>query len=122
MLGIGLTYVLGCLWYFVVFSTYDQGEISFYNDINKPEYSKFERLIICCYFILTTLSTVGYGDFTPKSNIEKIIAIFLMILGIAFFSYIMGNFTDIITTYNQKMGIVDRATDLQVWLATLSNI
>ncbi len=68
--------------------------------MNKPEYTSFERLIISCYFILTTLSTVGYGDFSPKSNIEKVIAIFLMIMGIAFFSYIMGNFTDIITTYN----------------------
>ncbi len=30
LLGVGLTYILGCLWYFVVSVTYDEGEISFY--------------------------------------------------------------------------------------------
>lgn len=27
----------------------------------------WEKLIICCYFSLTMLSTVGYGDFYPVS-------------------------------------------------------
>jgi len=53
------------------------------------------RLIICCYFALTTLATVGYGDFTPQSNIERILGILIMILGIALFSYIMGRFLNI---------------------------
>jgi len=39
---------------------------------------------------MTTLATVGYGDFSPQTNYEKIIGIIIMILGIAFFSYIMG--------------------------------
>jgi hypothetical protein len=30
------------------------------------------KLIICFYYILTTLLTVGYGDLCPKSDIEKI--------------------------------------------------
>ena len=45
---------------------------------------------MCCYFALTTLSTVGYGDLAPQSNVEKIFGIIIMILGIALFSYIMG--------------------------------
>ena len=66
--------------------------------------------MLCCYFILTTLglkyinkiclATVGYGDYSPKSDLEKIIGIFIMIMGIAFFSYIMSNFTDILVTYD----------------------
>lgn len=31
----------------------------------------------------------------------------IMLLGVAFFSYIMGNFIEIITNYNEKMGIID---------------
>lgn len=52
-------------------------------------------------------ATVGYGDFSPKSDIEKIVGIFIMIGGIAFFSYIMSNFTDVLVNYDKKMGIVD---------------
>ena len=57
-----------------------------------------EKLVISCYFALTTLSTVGYGDYHPVSNVERILAVLIMLGGVAFFSYIMGNFIEIVTT------------------------
>ena len=59
---------------------------------------------MCCYVALTTLSTVGYGDLTPQTNFEKIVGMFIMILGVAFFSYIMGNFNDVLINYDKEMG------------------
>jgi hypothetical protein len=44
------------------------------------------------YFTFTTLSTVGFGDFNPKSNIERLFFAFGMLFGVAIFSIIMGNF------------------------------
>lgn len=64
------------------------------NGIDKD--SNLRQIIIACYFSLTTLSTVGYGDFYPMSNIERICAVLVMLCGVAFFSYIMGLFIDII--------------------------
>jgi len=66
------------------------------------------------------LATVGYGDLTPQTNIEKVVGILIMILGIALFSYIMGNFNDVLTNYDKRMGIVDKGADLQVWMTSLS--
>jgi hypothetical protein len=44
------------------------------NEENEGTYvSTFDRIIITCYFTLTTLSTVGYGDFYPVSIGEKIV-------------------------------------------------
>jgi hypothetical protein len=41
---------------------------------DKPRYSDIHnRLITCMYYALTTLSTVGYGDFYPCSISEKIV-------------------------------------------------
>lgn len=45
---------------------------------------------------MTTLSTVGFGDITAKSNIEKVVSVVTMFCGVGFFSYIMGNFISII--------------------------
>lgn len=45
-----------------------------------------------CYFALTTLSTVGYGDYVPISSLEMISTVIVMLGGVAFFSYIMNNF------------------------------
>jgi hypothetical protein len=78
------------------------------------------KLIVACYFALTTLSTVGYGDYFPVSNIERIVAVLIMLGGVAFFSYIMGNFIEIISNYEKKMGVVDKSGDLHNWLALLT--
>jgi hypothetical protein len=43
------------------------------------------------YFSITTLSTVGFGDFDPKSSIERLYMAFGMLLGVAIFSSILGN-------------------------------
>lgn len=39
-----------------------------------------------------------------------------MLGGVAFFSYIMGNFIEILSNYEKKMGNVDQSPDLNNWL------
>lgn len=43
-----------------------------------------------------------------------------MLLGVAFFSFIMGNFIEIITNYDEKMGIINKGTDLHNWMTLLT--
>jgi voltage-gated potassium channel Kch len=38
--------------------------------------------IDCVYFSVITLSTIGYGDFSPATDAGKIFTIFYIILGI----------------------------------------
>ena len=51
------------------------------------------------YYAFTTLSTIGFGDFAPKSIVEKFIISFVLMLGVSVFSYIMGNFIEIVLEY-----------------------
>lgn len=37
-----------------------------------------ERLLNRVYFVMTTLSTVGYGDISPRSSLAKIVGISIM--------------------------------------------
>lgn len=132
LIAIVLIYFLSCLWYAVVLSCndIDDSSIAKYrcfaalqpngDNYQFIEYDNFNRLVISIYFILTTLATVGYGDYYPQSELEKIVDIFIMLMGIAFFSYIMSNFTTFITNYEKVMGIDDKSTDLQAWLDSLS--
>lgn len=55
--------------------------------------------MICVYFILTTLSTVGYGDYYPVAIVEKIIGSLIMFCGVTFFSMLMGKFIAIVLTF-----------------------
>lgn len=80
----------------------------------------WKKAVINCYFVLTTFSTVGFGDLTPQSNTERIIVIVMMVCGIAFFSYIMNNFNDVLTNYWKKLGYVDRRVEIEEWILSLS--
>ena len=48
------------------------------------------------YFAITSLSTVGFGDLHPRSDLERSIGAFLLLAGVAIFSYIMGSFIDML--------------------------
>jgi voltage-gated potassium channel len=48
------------------------------------------------YWCVTTLTTVGYGDITPVTNVEMLYAIVVEIFGIATYGYIIGNIANIL--------------------------
>jgi hypothetical protein len=48
------------------------------------------------YFAFTSLSTVGFGDFNPRSDLERLMTALLLLTGVSVFSYIMGNLIEII--------------------------
>ena len=60
-----------------------------------------EEMIKINYFSFTTLSTVGFGDFNPRSNLERLYMAFGMLLGVAIFSSILGNFIDMLDTIKE---------------------
>ena len=92
-----IIYFMGCLWFIIsdtLNSDYNnENEITFIRANGLDEYpDDFARFITSAYFVITTLAVIGYGDIYPKSNVEKIFDIIIMIFGVAFFTYIMGNF------------------------------
>ena len=57
-----------------------------------------EMSVIMVYFSTTTLSTVGFGDFAPRSNSERVFSCFVLIFGVAIFSIMMDLFKDIVAS------------------------
>ena len=42
---------------------------------------------------------MGFGDYAPRSNIERASGAFVLLTGVAMFSYLMGNFIEILEAY-----------------------
>ena len=64
------------------------------------------------YWTITTLATVGYGDITPKTLPQMLYASATMLVGIAFFGYVLGNvaslFSRLDAAREQYLGLRDR--------------
>ena len=118
-----ITYFLAILLYIVSSQLNPAGTTNtFLNNMNWSfnGLTVYETVVRCMYFIMTTLTTVGYGDFYPFSNAERIYIIFVQLIGVSFYSYIMGNFIEVISSYEKKVGIVDKGSELENWLTYLT--
>ena len=71
------------------------------------------------YYMFTSLSTVGFGDFHPKSNLERIVIAFFLLFGVAIFSYIMGIFIDILDQFKDVTDDINYGDDLSKFFGIL---
>lgn len=58
-----------------------------------PSYGLFDDF----YFVIVTLTTVGYGDITPQTYNEKVLSIILILIGILVFSTITASISSFLT-------------------------
>lgn len=99
-----ICHLLTCCWYFI--STLDNKN----NWVLKYGYvdrSDSELYISSAYWVVTTLATVGYGDITPANSIERGVCIFVMLLGVFFYSYTVGIITNLMTEIDLNRQRVD---------------
>lgn len=55
-----------------------------------------ETYLRALYWCVTTLTSVGYGDITPRNELETAYAILVMAAGVGMFGYVIGNIAHII--------------------------
>ena len=56
------------------------------------------------YFMMTTLSTIGFGDYYPVNDFERLFGSLILLFGVAVFSYIMMKLADMIINFNTLNG------------------
>ena len=71
------------------------------------------------YWAYTTVTSVGFGDFTPRSDSERLFTILIILIGVSVKSYIMGRFVDILFNYQMMNGNLNDGDFLTQFLNTL---
>lgn len=138
------SYFVGMVWYIIceltenILKAYraDNGDppdlnqgffINEYNLVHPSEageliiemYSHLEITLILTYFSFTSLSTVGFGDFNPKSDLERLLCAFILVFGVSLFSIIMGQFTEILDNFKNLNADLDHGEELACFLSMI---
>ena len=60
------------------------------------------------YYIMTTLTTVGYGDIVPVTGTERVFCLIVMLFGVFIYSYTIGSLINIMANANARKNKLQR--------------
>lgn len=66
------------------------------------EPANFESLINSFYYVMTTFSTVGYGDYSPVTIGGKMFAVLMYLVGIGLLGVVIGKIVDGFSMFRKK--------------------
>jgi voltage-gated potassium channel len=80
---------------------------------------EFENLTEAFWYVLQTITTVGYGDVTPVEPIGRLVGAVIMLLGIAFVSILTASITSSFIDARQAARRASQQADLSAHQARL---
>ena len=84
--------------------------------------SPLQEMLRSWYFLTTTLSTVGYGDYYATNMPEKVLLIIILLIGISQFSLIVGQFNGLIAEFDKMDDKNKNMDELIAWLASIDAV
>eukprot|EP00736_Rhodelphis_marinus_P001471 Rmarinus@m.24421 len=70
------------------------------------------KYLVSLYWMLTTMTTVGYGDVIPQTDLERAVALFFVVVGATVFAYIVGNVSSLMANVNQAESVRNRKMEM----------
>ena len=98
-------HIIACVWVMIYKFEDNQPETWVYlNDFQ--DLSNYDLYVRAVYFTVTTITTVGFGDISPGTNIEMKFGVVVMISGVIAFSYATGALSSIISNIDDSTAIL----------------
>jgi len=86
-----------------------------YQDVSQ---SAAREYLAALYWAMTTMTTVGYGDVIPQTDVERIYAMVAMVIGGSFYGYVIGSISSMVSNRDvNHAAYTERMDKLQAWLS-----
>lgn len=96
-----LLHVVGCFWYAASFGDIYRW-LNWIRDNDLEDTGLMTKYWASIYWATVTCTTVGYGDILPTNNYELLWAMCIIVFGVAFFSYILGDLSSKFSEYTRQ--------------------
>ena len=100
-----LTHLVACFWFFLA-KLNDFDPTTWVYKANLVDSDSITQYTASYYWAFQTLTTVGYGDLPPDNPVEWTFASVWMIIGIAFYSFAIGNLSSILSNLDKGSTIL----------------
>ena len=113
-----LSHLASCLWIIIGTLYNDDGSFkgTWMESFEEFKGESGEIYIVAFYWIISTITTVGYGDISGSNNIERVFCSVCMFIGVLAFTIANGSLASIIqnydatnASYQEKMNILNKA-------------
>ena len=107
---------VACLWFFIGDAARFAGE-SWLTTASLDFAPPITQYMKSLYWSITTLTTVGYGDITPTTDLEIAFTLMVMFLGVSMYAFIIGNVTSLIANLDaNKSHFREKLTQIQSYM------
>ena len=91
---------LACLFFGIAQNTIYSNSDNWVSSKGLQDSSIIEQYVNSLYWAITTMTSIGYGDITPKSSLERLITVFLMCVASGAYALLINNVSSIVSNFN----------------------
>jgi len=88
-------------------------------NIGDVQFTNLEKYLRGLYWCMTTITTIGYGDYSPdkSNNIQIIYTIFVQIIGVGIYSYIVANVAGLVANLDiAKANYMKKIEEISIFM------
>ena len=124
--------LMACLWWWIAVTEGGQNSWVYPLSISKPELNLYNETtgeltnrgadawLVCAYYSLVTMSTIGYGDITPVTYAEIGLVLIFVLLGVSYFGYVISSVSEIAqmsrSSEMDQAELLEKLRGVEVWM------
>jgi len=98
-------HIAGCFWFFSA-RIYDFEPETWVVRCGYTDADMWSKYLASIYWAVTTVTTVGYGDISGKTELEMILCVIWMFIGVGFYSFTIGSLSSFLTSIDTRESVL----------------